>query len=85
MPLVERHVFTLHLYFVVSHLLNVKRHGCVIIHARAKNESCLSYKNKEHLFTLFCFILNICDLPQDLEYKVNYGSFIMDLYGLLAI
>ena len=40
-PLVERHVFTIHLYFVVSHLLNVKEHGCVIIHARAKNEGCL--------------------------------------------
>ena len=28
-PLVERHVFTIHLYLVVSHLLNVKEHGCV--------------------------------------------------------
>ena len=40
-PLVERHVFTIHLYFVVSHLLNVREHSCVIIHARAKNEGCL--------------------------------------------
>ena len=53
-PLVERHVFTIQ-YFVVSHLLNVKEHGCVIIHARAKNEGCLLYKNKEHLSTFVSF------------------------------
>ena len=52
-PLVEHHVFTIHLYFVVSHLLNVKEHGCV------PKMRAVFYKNKEHLSTLFCFILNI--------------------------
>ena len=46
------------LYICISHLLNIKEHGCVIIHARAKNEGCLLYKNKEH-FIFICFILNI--------------------------
>ena len=58
-PVVERHVFTIYLYFFVSPLLNVKEHGCVIIHARAKNEGCLLYIYIYFYYLFICLHSNI--------------------------